>query len=1061
LQKGPVMRSKLGAGYRQTSGRARLRFQVVLRAIRSNLVLVLGLGLAALLGIGVLVPAVYGIDEISNEEKQQGVYEVSKDGYVEKIDPNVDYKDRLPRIPPREPAASMEAFHLVPGFRLEQVATEPMIRDSIDMTFDENGRMYVVELTTYAEQNSAQFLSENARISLLEDTDHDGKFDKRTTFLDKLLCPTAVTCFDGGVFVAAAPDILYCKDIDGDGKADLREVVVTGFSLANPNALPNSLRWGLDSRIHGMTSTSGGELRAVRWERGGQGRESKPVQSRGRDFSFHPRTGELRLESGGAQYGMSFDQWGRKFECSNSAPIYMIMYEDRYIARNPYLAAPSPCIGIWKDGSKVYRTSPVEPWRILRTELRIKGTFTGPIEGGGTPAGYFTGVCGTTIYTGSALPEECQGNAFVCEGASNIVHRLRLEPDGVAFAAHRVEQKREFLASDEIWFRPIQFAHAPDGAFYLADMYREVYEHPGAVPPSAKKHIDLTSGNDRGRIYRIVPDGFQQPPPVRLGEMSTVELVGLLEHPNSWHRRTASRLLYERNQRKAIEPLVKLAAESSSPLGRMHAMYALAGQDALTAEVVLAGLDDEHPRVREHAVRLAETLVADSPAVREKLYTMPGDDDLRVRYQLAFTLGEIPGPKATAALAAVTKRDVGDRWVRVAVLSSTFGRAGELFALLASDAKWRSTTSGRALLEQLAEQAGLQNQSDQIAEVFKTLEHLGEEEKELAQAVVRGLNKGLAESGSPLLASLGSGSVSRAGQLLAEMVEQSKQTAADPGQPLEHRVAAARSLGLASFDDVVDILADLLDSRQPQEIQTAAIQAISRFPERDVAEIIVDAWLGFTPKVRGEAAEALFARPERLAALLAAIEDQVIMPSQLDPARIQFLLSHPDQAIRDEATRLLSSAQLAPREEVVNAWRDVLAMQGDIARGKDVFKRECSKCHLLEGVGVELGLPLNTIGNRGPETILLSVLDPNREVNPAYLNYIVVTNKGLSVTGMITSETATSITLKRAEGETDTVLRANIDELVSTGLSIMPEGQEKLMTKQEMADVIAYLMSLE
>jgi len=789
----------------------------------------------------------------------------------------------------------------------------------------------------------------------------------------------------------------------------------------------------------------------VRWEKGGEGREAKPIQSRGRDFSFHPRTGELRLESGGAQYGMSFDAWGRKFECSNSAPIYMMMYEDRYIARNPYLAAPSPRVAIWKDGNAVYRTSPVEPWRILRTELRLKGTFTGPIEGGGTPAGYFT--------TGSALPEECHGNAFVCEGSSNIVHRLRLEPDGVGFAAYRTEQKREFLASDEIWFRPIQLAHAPDGAFYLADMYREVYEHPGAVPPSAKKHIDLSTGNDRGRIYRFVPEGFEQPPPVRLGEASTPELVALLVHPNSWHRRTASRLLFERQDHKAIGPLGKLAAESPSALGRMHAMYALDGLGALDAETVLARLDDEHPRVREHAVRLAERVLADSPAVREKLYAMTGDADLRVRYQLAFTLGEISATKATAALAAIAKRDVADRWVRLAVLSSCLGRSGAMFAQLAADTQWRATKPGRALLEELAKQTGLENRGDQVAEALRTLEGFPENEKQLAQAAVRGLSKGLADAGSPLLASLGASGGSRAGDLLAEMIEQAKATAADSGASLDERVAAIRSLGLAPLDDVVDILADMLDSTQAQEVQTAAIQALNHFAEEDVAEIIVEAWLGFTPKVRSEAAEALFARPERLSTLLAAIRDEVIMPSQLDPARVQFLIAHPDPSIREEAAGLLASAQLAPREEVVKAWSDVLRMRGDSERGRTVFRRECSQCHLLEGYGVELGLPLDTIQNRGPETILISVLDPNRDVLPQYLNYVVVTDDGLSVTGMIEAETATSITLKRAEGESDTVLRTNIDELVNTGMSIMPEGNEKLVTKQELADIIAYLMS--
>ena len=1006
-------------------------------------------------------------EQPQKEEAKQDLIEIKQGGYVEKIDPNVDYKDRLPRIPPKEPAESMKTFHIIDGFRVELVAAEPMVCDPVDLTFDENGRLYVAEMIPYAEGNTAEFGSPEGRVSRLEDTDGDGLFDKSTIYVDKLVWPTGVTCFDGGIFVASAPDVWYCKDADGDGKADLRELVITGFDLGNPCALPNSLRWGLDNRIHAMTGTSGGEIRAVKWERGGEGRQAQPLRSQRRDFGFHPRTGELGLESGGSQFGMTYDVWGNKFESSNSVPIEMVMYEDRYVARNPYLAAPSPRVAIAADptsikGRKgaVYRTSPVEPWRVLRTELRVRGTFSGPIEGGGTPAGYFTGACGVTIYTGDTWPKEFLGNSFTAEGSGNLVHRKRLEPDGIGFKAYRTEQEHEFLTSDEIWFRPIQFTNAPDGTFYMADMYRELYEHPNAVPPSAKKHLDLTAGKNRGRIYRIVPDRFKQPKPVRLGETSTAGLVGLLEHPNGWHRITASRLLYERQDRHgAFDLLVKLQAESASPPARMHAMYALDGMGLLEADVVLARLGDEHPRVREHAVRLSEKVLQEAPGVREKLYTMVADEDVRVRYQLAFTLGETHSRRATDALAAVAARDVDRQWTRLAVLTSCFGRAGELFSRLAEDRRWRSTKEGRAFLEDVAEQAGLQELSDQVAEVLKALEGFGEDEKDLTRAAVRGLGKGLEKSGSPLREQLGSGS--KGGQALVEMVQQAKALAADDKQPVERRTEAVRSLALASFEEVENVLGDLLDGRQPQEVQKAALQALSRFQEDDVPEMIVDGWLGFSPQVRGEAAEAMFARPERLSILLEAIADQVISPSQLDPARIQFLLAYSDEQIRNEATHLLSSAQLAPRQEVVDAYRDVLQMKGDAARGKEVFKRECSKCHLLEGVGVELGLPLDAIGNRGPETILLALLDPNRDVNPSYLNYVVVTDNGLSITGMITAETASSITLKRAEGETDTVLRANIDQLVSTGLSIMPEGQEKLVTKQEIADVIAYLMSIE
>ncbi len=995
------------------------------------------------------------------EKQKKEAYEVRQGGYVEKMDPNVDYKEQMPRIAPKEPGESMKRFRLVSGVRIEQVAAEPLVVDVVDMTFDENGRMYVAELTAYAE-----FYDENGRmgvgdatanrISLLEDKDGDGRFDKSTVFAEGLSWPTGLICFDGGLFVTSVPDLVYLKDSDGDNRADIREVVLSGFGTSNPVMCPNSLRWGLDNRVHGMGSGPG--LLAKMWENGAPGRKAEPVSSGGRDFSIDPRTGELRLESGGAQFGMGLDEWGRKFESSNNVPIEMVMFEDRYIARNPYLATPSSRLRIHADGNTVYRTSRVEPWRILRTELRKRGTFSGPVEGGGTPAGYFTGACGLYVYKGTALPEEFRGNAFVAEGSGNLVHRMRLDPGGVGFSAHRTDREGEFLTSDEVWFRPIQFTGGPDGALYMADFYRESYELPDAIPPSARKYLDILSGNDRGRVYRFVAEDFEQPAPVRLGRMSTVELVGLLAHPNGWQRNTAGRLLYERQDRKAVLPLAELAAAPESALGRMHAIYALDGLGMLMPEIVLARLDDEHPRVREHAVKLAEVVLSESPAVRSRLYAMVEDADIRVRYQLAFTLGEISGDQATEALAVVAKRDVGDKWIRLAVLSSSFGRAGDLFARLSADAEWRSAKNGRSFLAQLAEQAGLQKRDDQVAEVFNAVDGLPDGEKTLLEAVVGGLGKGLEKSRSPLRDQLAGGG--KVAQALAQMVEESSTRAADEGLSVEKRVAAVRSLGLASSEVAEGVLTELLDSRQPQEVQVAAIQAMGRFQAEWVADAIVESWGGFTPKVRSEAAEALFARTERLMVLLEAIKDEDILPSQLDPARVQFLLSHSDEEIRSAAKELLGGIKLARREEVIEKYRDVLDAKGDALRGKTVFKDECSTCHLLEGVGYDLGLPLNTIQNKGPEAILQAVLDPNRDVLPQYLNYVVVTDDGLSVTGMIDSETATSINLRRAEGESDTVLRTNIDEMVNTGISIMPEGLEEQVDRKEMADLIAYLMSL-
>ncbi|MFV2070258.1 MAG: PVC-type heme-binding CxxCH protein, partial [Pirellulales bacterium] len=363
-----------------------------------------------LLSCGLLTGHLHAADK--GQQPSETVVEIRQGGYVEKVDPNVDYKSRLPSTPPKEPAESLRAFHVIPGFQLECVAAEPLVRDAVDLAFDENGLLYVAEIIPYAEGNASKYGSPHGRVSVLEDTDGDGRFDTSHVFVDHLVWPTGVACYDGGLYVAATPDILYCKDTNGDGKADLRKVVLTGFDTSSPNAMPNSLRWGLDNRMHGMTSTAGGKIEAAWWNRDHPTRQLPVVQARGRDFRIDPRTGYMELESGGAQFGMTFDCWGNKFESTNNAPIEMIMVEDRYLARNPFLAAPSPRKRIWVDGETVYPTSPAEPWRVVRTEMRISGVFSGPVEGGGTASGYFTAACGLMIYQGNAWPEAYHNSAL-------------------------------------------------------------------------------------------------------------------------------------------------------------------------------------------------------------------------------------------------------------------------------------------------------------------------------------------------------------------------------------------------------------------------------------------------------------------------------------------------------------------------------------------------------------------------------------------------------------------------------------------------------------------------
>ncbi|MEO8497797.1 MAG: PVC-type heme-binding CxxCH protein, partial [Planctomycetota bacterium] len=745
----------------------------------------------------------------------------------------------------------------------------------------------------------------------------------------------------------------------------------------------------------------------------------------------------IAATSGGGQHGLSFNQWGDKFVCSNSDHAQYVQFEDRYVARNPYFAAPSPRSSIAADGPQadVFRTSPIEPWRIVRTRLRAKGIVPGVVEGGGQPAGYFTGATGITIFRGNAWPAEYLGWAIVGDVGSNLVHRKRIEEDGAGYIARRVDEKSELLTSNDIWFRPAQFANAPDGALYIADMYRETIEHPLSLPPVIKKHLDLTSGRDRGRIYRIVGTDFKQQPLPRLGEASTATLVTTLAHENGWHRETAARLLYERQDRSAIPLLELLVRSGNTPEGRIHALYALDGLDGLSSEIILRATHDEHPRVREHAVRLSERVAANSAQVRERLYAMVDDAAFRVRYQLAFTLGELSGPSRNQALISIVKRDGSEGLMRVAVMSSLAEGAGDVLAGLAQDATIRQSQVGRGYITSLAAQIGKQQRGDDIAAVLRVLGSLPKTETETIQAIVQGL---AAKQGSDLAQQLAAVTGGQAEQLMKDLLSTASATAANRDAAAEARVAAVQRLRLGELDGRVPLFASLLTPTEPQEVQAAAIATLATYDSPGVATILVTQWRGLSPSLRGRAGDVLFSRDSWIPQLLAAVEANDIAMGDLEPTRMKLLASHRNPSIKKRAAKLLESTQNSDRNSLLVAYRESLDLPGDAMRGKAVFTKVCATCHQLEGVGHALAPNLAAMQNRGPEAILTNVLVPNREVNPQYLNYVLLTTDGRALTGMIAAETATSVTLKRADNATDTVLRIDIEALQSTGLSLMP-----------------------
>ncbi len=953
-----------------------------------------------------------------------------------------DYAAELPRIAAHEPAEALSTFEVVDGFEMQQIAAEPLVTDPVAMSFDADGRLFVSEMRDYSEQDKENL----GVIRTLIDSDSDGKFDKSHIFAEGLSWPTAIICAMDGVFVGAAPNLYFLKDTDGDMKADVQELVFTGFGRQNVQGLINSFHWGPDNRIYGSASTVGGSITTPKYP------DRKPLECRGRDFSFDPKTWELRAETGGGQHGMSFDDWGHRFVSANSDHAQAIVYRDEYLTRSPLPSAAPARVSIAVDGGQapVFRISQVEPWRIVRTRLRASGLSKGIVEGGGRPAGYFTGATGITIYRGDAWPAETKGLAIIGDVGSNIIHRKQLTKDGVIWKAERIDPGRELVASSDVWFRPVQYTNAPDGCLQVLDMYRETIEHPASLPPEIKKHLDLTSGRERGRLYHIVPKGWTPRPVPQLSKATTAELVALLEHPNSWHRETASRLIYERADQSAVAGLRKLLNESKSSLAHFHVIGCLEALDALRSEDVMVALDDSEPGVRERAVLAAEKL-ATSDSLLTKLVTMTNDEDARVRMQLAFSLGEFPAsPSRMAALQKILADFGQDRWIRTAVFSSLGTEAEAALMAMASDASITDASAAIALPELadlVARRTSTEASWKNIATVVAQRSTDPALQVKILQAVYAA-NK--AAQASPAFK-----------DLTTELLGNARTKAADAQLNETQRASALSALTLSDFTTDGELLLSSLDSTQPPAVQNAALATLIRFGDNEIAAQLLERWSGLSPKLAERARDGLLSRTAWSILLLDSIANGNLAKSTLSQADLQRLTSLPDEGVRSRAIKLLESMSGSSRDEIIRAYQVSLTLKGDRDRGAEVFKKNCSTCHQIGSVGNQVGPNLATMKNRGPEAILTNVLDPNREVNPAWRDYVAVTVEGTTHNGVLIAESASSLTLRRAEAKETSLLRADLEALRDTGRSLMPEGLEKNLDTQAMADLLTWMMTLE
>ncbi len=970
-----------------------------------------------------------------------------------------------------DPDEFIATARLAEGLRLELAAREPNVVDPVAVAFDANGRMYVVEMGDYPVRPEGS--PPLGRVKLLDDTDGDGYYETVSLFAAQLQHPTSVLPWRGGVLVTAPPNILFLEDTDGDDVADRREPLFTGFPVGNTQHNINGLTWGLDNWVYAANGGNHGSGQPA-------GAPDDAVSIRGMDFRFRPDTGELEVSyetTGG--HGIAFDAWGRMFGTHNLNHVQHMVFPARYLTRNPRLAVPTTrdMVSDHESSATLYQVSPPET-RVNHPEQ----------------AGRFSGGSGIGYYGGGALPAPFEGSLFVNDVVVNVVHQDVLTPNGPSFTASRHETEAELLGGRDNWFRPVTVATGPHGGLYVVDMHRAVIEHPEWIPDAVEQTLDVRAGDDKGRIYRIVPaEGLPASDAPRVGDADLATLVDTLASPNKWRRDTAQRLLVERQDPAAVPLLAGRVGSDAPALARLHALWTLRGLGALRVDQIVTALGDPSAGVRENALRLAEAEIDANDKLQAAVAALADDPDARVRMQVALTLGGSGDDLARQALLAILQRDADSRWSRYAVLTGLTEDTAEVLSGLLADGDIGATgfTSGVSdgrldVVRHLASVAGTARGPADLGTVLRLAGRPGLGDP-WRVALLDGLADGL-ERGEPSPAGAGAGRdlnallgprsttpVVRAALRVATHLEveateardralaAARRRAADPDLAVDRRLEEVALLALGTYAEVGATLLALMEPQSPLEVQVAAARALAGLADPDAAprgEAVLDRWRRYGPEVRGVALGMLLRTRAFHAPLIVALETGALRVGELnlDLEQRRRLLRRSTEDLQRRAAALFGDHEFSNRRETVDRLLpEVMGRRGNPGRGEAHFQALCAQCHSFRGQGHAVGPDLGMAFTKGSEDLLTSIVDPNAAIAPEYTNYQVDTVAGELLNGIIAGETPTSVTLARANGETETILRSEISEMRTDGLSLMPDGLEQGLDAGDLADLLAYL----
>lgn len=950
--------------------------------------------------------------------------------------------------------ANPEGFLIEPGFNLTLVASEPLIKDPVDLDFNEEGDAMVLEMPGYPLEDA------QSRIILLKDEDQDGIYDKQIIFAEKLQLASSILPYKKGVLVAAPPYLLFVRDTNNDFKADVYDTLMSGFATGNLQHNFNGLTYGLDNWIY---AANGGNSGKPYW----WGDTTTRIDIRGQDLRFNLDTKvmeKIGRSSGGFSLGM--DEWGRLYETHNTVHVSNLVFPARYQKSISLLKSHSLSTISDHEEDGLARIYPIG-----EQESRVNHP---------EQSGYFSGSCGITWYGSGALGEEYENTIWVADVVLNLIHVDKLIPNGAGFVASRVLEKKDFMASEDRSFRPVYVTSGPDGSIYVADMYRQVIEHPEWIPDDIEEQLNLNSGKDKGRIYKI-QKADSEATPFNVEQWKSVKgLMASLSHPNQWIRTTAHRLLMEKQLEEEDIRSVADLLKSESELARLHALWILSAKGKLTIDHMLMSLDDTSAGVRENVLVMTEQHLNSNEALIAKVLSLLNDENQRVRMQAALTISTVTNDNFAKhssdvlnAIALSASKPM-DEWNIAALTLAAQYAPSDLFTQLTTSG---SKSPNAVLLQSLAGISGdnIQNINKVLTSLSST--SLSDKSKRL---IIDQLSKGIRSEmkGNVALSSLQQlekgGDVELVASLTSlrkklslppssEFLTYSKdaiQKLSDHSLPDSVRFEQLSLLALAPYKDKSVVLFQCLDNTQPINIQETALKQLAESSEPTLGTKLVERWVELGPQVRRQASDLLIYRKIYHDALLTGLEKGIINIGEMNfdlERRRQLLWWTDNEDTKRRAAAFFSDSGVTTRQEAIDKMKEALTLKGSTEKGTIVFQNMCSTCHKYGSIGQEVGPVLTEINRKSKESLMHDILDPNAAVNMQYINHRLVTKTDEVHMGIVDNETDEFITIKKMGGDKVTVYKADIKSFSSMGTSLMMEGLEGNMTTQDMADLLAFL----